>query len=271
MSLTDLPVLDYPEIKLEKEIGTGNFSKVIRGFWKQKEVAVKKITIKKEKSKDGIINEFKSEVALLGNLRHPNLVTCFGYCLSPMCIVMEFLPGNLYDFIHTQKSETGESQKVDPTLLLQFAFDIARGMQYLHSQNIIHRDLKSSNLLLDKHLNVKIADLGIAREATHTQTMTTIGTVAWTAPEILRHDSYNSQADVYSYAIVLWELFTGKIPFSGIPPMNAGILVASNQLRPELPADIDPDWRHLVTWCWSEDPNKRPNFDAIIAYLTANF
>jgi hypothetical protein len=53
--------------------------------------------------------------------------------------------------------------------------------------------------------------------------------------------------------------------------MNAGILVASNQLRPEIPQDCDPDLRHLVTWCWQEDPNKRPTFDAILAYLTANF
>jgi len=209
------------------------------------------------------MNEFKSEVELLSALHHSNLVQCYGYCKSPMCIIMEFLPSNLFDFIHMQK--------VDASLLIQFAFDIARGMVYLHSQNIIHRDLKSSNLLLDKHLNVKIADLGIAREASFTQTMTTIGTVAWTAPEILRHDVYNQQADVYSYAIVLWEMITSKVPFEGIPPMNAGILVASNQLRPEIPPDCDPDLRHLVTWCWQEDPNKRPTFDSILAYLTANF
>lgn len=74
MSLAGLPVLEYPEIKLEKEIGMGNFSKVIRGIWKQKEVAVKKITIKKEKSKDDITNEFKSEVALLGYARTSKII-----------------------------------------------------------------------------------------------------------------------------------------------------------------------------------------------------
>jgi len=144
-------------------------------------------------------------------------------------------------------------------------------MLYLHSQNIIHRDLKSSNLLLDKHLNVKVADLGIAREASLTQTMTTIGTVAWTAPEILRHDPYNQQADVYSYGVVLWECITGKVPYDGIPPMNAGIMVAAHQLRPEIPADCDADWKHLMTWCWQEDPSKRPTFEVIISYLTNKF
>ncbi|GAM20267.1 hypothetical protein SAMD00019534_034420 [Acytostelium subglobosum LB1] len=273
VNTTNLPIsssvtmISYPDIKIDKEIGKGHFSKVLRGVWKQKEVAVKKLNLIKDKGKEEMMNEFKAEVELLGSLQHPNLVNCYGYCLNPMCIVMEFLPtGNLFDLIHSNREN-----RLDSTLILQFAYDIARGMQHLHSRNIIHRDLKSSNLLLDKHYNIKIADLGIARETSFTQTMTTIGTVAWTAPEILRHESYNHKADVYSYGIVLWELLTGEEPYAGIPPMNAGILVASKALRPELPDTCDPNWRKLVVWCWAEDPNKRPTFTDITNYLTKTF
>ncbi|GAM20176.1 hypothetical protein SAMD00019534_033510 [Acytostelium subglobosum LB1] len=272
VNTTNLPItasvsiISYSDIKIEKEIGKGHFSKVLRGIWKQKEVAVKKLNLVKDKGKEEMMTEFKAEVELLGTLQHPNLVACYGYCLNPMCIVMEYLPtGNLYDLIHSR------DKQLDSALILQFAFEIARGMQFLHSRNIIHRDLKSSNLLLDKHFNIKIADLGIARETTFTQTMTTIGTVAWTAPEILRHESYNNKADVYSYALVLWELLSGEEPYAGIPAMNAGILVASKGLRPDIPEKCDPNWKKLVVWCWAEDPNKRPSFEEITTYLTKTF
>lgn len=81
-------------------------------------------------------------------------------------------------------------------------------MIYLHQNNIIHRDLKSFNILLDENLNVKVADFGIARVKSNTSTMTTAGTVAWTSPEILRHETYNEKSDVYSFAIVLWEMLS---------------------------------------------------------------
>jgi len=182
-----------------------------------------------------------------------------------MCLVMDYLPNNL-------NSVTSSYQgKLDPDLLLQFATDIADGMKYLHSKNIIHRDLKTFNILLDKHLNVKIADLGIARQKTETSTMTTIGTVAWTAPEILRHVPYNEKADVYSYAIVLWECVTGKVTYENMEAVNAGIAVVSQQLRPPLPPDLDPSWSKLIVWCWSDDPHKRPDFTQVLAYLAESF
>eukprot|EP01113_Clastostelium_recurvatum_P012332 TRINITY_DN163_c0_g1_i2.p1 TRINITY_DN163_c0_g1~~TRINITY_DN163_c0_g1_i2.p1 ORF type:complete len:1231 (+),score=312.63 TRINITY_DN163_c0_g1_i2:99-3791(+) len=107
VSSNTMPIIDYSDIKLEKEIGTGNFSKVIRGTWKQREVAVKKLL--RRRDKDDLLQEFKSEVELLSTLRHPNMVACLGYSTSPMCIVMEFLPSSLFDFIHNYSHNPSSS------------------------------------------------------------------------------------------------------------------------------------------------------------------
>jgi len=258
------PQIDYKELKVEQEIGVGNFSKVYKGIWKGNEVAIKKITVKKNKDPEIALKEFKSEVELLSSISyHPNLVTLFGHCISPQCIVMEFLPWDLFGLI--------QSIKIDQQLLFQFAEDIASGMSHLHRCNIIHRDLKSSNILLNKHLNVKIADLGIARQKSVTSTMTTIGTVAWTAPEILRHEPYNEKCDVYSYAIVIWEMITAKIPYDDMTAMNAGIAVASKQLRPIIPDETDEEWARLMQLCWEENPDERLTFEQVLEYLKQTF
>lgn len=115
------PHIEYLELNVKHEIGVGNFSRVYKGFWKGKEVAIKKLNPKKNKDQETNLKEFKSEVEILGSLSHPNLVTLFGYCSSPMCLVMEYLPKTLYDLIHTQK--------IDSDLLLQFAVDVASGVK----------------------------------------------------------------------------------------------------------------------------------------------
>jgi N-acetylneuraminic acid mutarotase len=263
-------VIDHSELEISSLVGMGNFSQVRRGIWNNNLIAIKliKATSKteppaqKSKDKSKSIKDFKSEVELLSQLKHPNLVTFLGYCLEPNAIVMEYLPQNLHDYLIENRSKL-ESQQ-----LLDFAYDIARGMEYLHRNSIIHRDLKSFNILLDENLNVKIADFGIARVKSNTSTMTTTGTIAWTAPEILRHEPYNEKSDVYSYAIVLWEIVSeGEIPFDSEDfqsPMEAGIAVAMGQLRPPLPQDTDANWAALIEKCWKEDPASRPSFTEIM-------
>eukprot|EP01098_Paradermamoeba_levis_P001584 TRINITY_DN11859_c0_g1_i1.p1 TRINITY_DN11859_c0_g1~~TRINITY_DN11859_c0_g1_i1.p1 ORF type:complete len:105 (+),score=33.08 TRINITY_DN11859_c0_g1_i1:128-442(+) len=97
--------------------------------------------------------------------------------------------------------------------------------------------------------------------------MTTIGTIAWTAPEILRHETYDEKCDVYSFGIVLWEMITHQIPFDNMNPMEAGIAVASQGLRPTIPTGCDENWKNLMTKCWSEDPKQRPSFLDILVLL----
>lgn len=288
LEMGDARVIDHSELEISSLVGMGNFSQVRRGIWNNHLIAIKLIKGRtsdattaavnhgnanngaraivhnhhqKNKDKQRTIKDFKSEVELLSQLKHPNLVTFLGYCLEPNAIVMEYLPQNLHDYLIENRSKLESQQMID------FAYDIARGMEYLHRNSIIHRDLKSFNILLDENLNVKIADFGIARVKTNTSTMTTTGTIAWTAPEILRHEAYNEKSDVYSYAIVLWEILSeGEIPFDDEfqSPMEAGIAVATGQIRPRMPKDSDSNWVSLIERCWKEDPAARPSFTEIM-------
>uniref|UniRef100_A0A0D3GNG8 Protein kinase domain-containing protein n=1 Tax=Oryza barthii TaxID=65489 RepID=A0A0D3GNG8_9ORYZ len=143
--------------------------------------------------------------------------------------------GSLYDFLHKQHNV------LDLPTLLKFAVDVCRGMCYLHQMGIIHRDLKSANLLMDKDHVVKVADFGVAHFQDQGGNMTAeTGTYRWMAPEIqlccwskvINHQPYDNKADVFSFAIVLWELITSKIPYNTMTPLQAAVYKG---LRPGLP------------------------------------
>ncbi|EEE66768.1 hypothetical protein OsJ_23489 [Oryza sativa Japonica Group] len=134
--------------------------------------------------------------------------------------------GSLYDFLHKQHNV------LDLPTLLKFAVDLCRGMCYLHQMGIIHRDLKSANLLMDKDHVVKVADFGVAHFQDQGGNMTAeTGTYRWMAPEIqlccwskvINHQPYDNKADVFSFAIVLWELITSKIPYNTMTPLQAAL------------------------------------------------
>jgi len=260
-------VIDYGEIHVFEKVGSGHFSKVNRGEYRGMEVAVKKLRTKVyRKDKDKILRAFKQEISLLRELKHHNVIGMIGICTKPKCIVTEFLDnGSLHDFLRKPTCV------VDIHLQTQFAMDIALGMNYLHSMKIIHRDLKSHNLLLDKNYNVKIGDLGISRIATTTQTMTSVGSVAWTAPEVLRKSHYNEKVDVYSYGVVLWEILSGAEPYEGLGRVEAAISVVTTGRRPAMQPEWDASWQNLMSWCWQESPTQRPSFAEVLDFLAQHY
>jgi len=174
--------------------------------------------------------------------------------------------GSLFKTLHD------ETVELDHEMIRKMMFDAAKGMNYLHKSDpvIIHRDLKSHNLLVDENWKVKVCDFGLSKileTQSDVTTMTACGTPSWTAPEILRNEMYTAKADVYSFGIVLWECMTREDPYYGMPPFQVVLAVGTKGMRPTIPIDCPLKWKELITSCWSEDPNFRPSFDDIVVLL----
>jgi len=144
--------------------------------------------------------------------------------------------------------------------------DIAQGVAYLHSLRppIVHRDLKSANILVGKNYQVKVSDFGIANVLEKDRKMSVVGTVPWTAPELLRGTPYTEKVDVYSFAIILWELLERKFPYEDLLYFDIIHRVTNQQMRPKIPPQCPNNFRSLMQECWMDDPNQRPAFDEIV-------
>jgi serine/threonine protein kinase len=189
------------------------------GTYLGEDVAVK--VLRAEHLNKNVWNEFTQELYILREVQHTNVVRFIGACTKPpqFCIITEYMSGgSLYDFVHKQHNV------LNLATLLKFAVDVCRGMCYLHERGIIHRDLKTANLLMDKDHVVKVADFGVARFQDQGGIMTAeTGTYRWMAPEVINHQPYDNKADVFSFAIVLWELVTSKIPYDTMTPLQAAV------------------------------------------------
>ncbi|XP_076885140.1 serine/threonine-protein kinase STY13-like [Bidens hawaiensis] len=267
-------LIDPKVLFVGPKIGEGAHAKVYEGKYKNKIVAIKLVNkgdTVEEKAK--IESRFAREVAMLSKVQHKNLVKFIGACKDPvMVIVTELLTGGTLRKYLVNMRPNG----LDTHVAIGFALDIARAMECLHAHGIIHRDLKPENLLLTAdHKSVKLADFGLAREESLTEMMTAeTGTYRWMAPELystvtLRQGEkkhYNHKVDAYSFAIVLWELIHNKLPFEGMSNLQAAYAAAFKNVRPSAD-DLPEDLARIVTSCWQEDPNERPNFTQIIQML----
>ncbi|VEU39814.1 unnamed protein product [Pseudo-nitzschia multistriata] len=148
----------------------------------------------------------------------------------------------------------------------------ARGMAYLHSGHppVLHRDLKSANLLLDESYTTKVCDFGLSRLKAQARSMTAnCGTVQWMAPEVLANRSYDERADVYSFGIIVWELLSRECPYEGMTAIQCALAVLNRDKRPEIPKWCPPGLHALIKSCTKKDPSERPSFAEIIAALDA--
>ncbi|KAF2291233.1 hypothetical protein GH714_020787 [Hevea brasiliensis] len=254
--------IDGRLLKIAERIASGSCGDLYHGVYLGQDVAVKILI--SEHLNDRKEEEFAKEVAILRQVQHRNAVRFIGACThSPhLCIVTEYMPGgSLYDFLHKNHNVLKLPQ------LLKFAIDVCRGMEYLHQNNIIHRDLKTANLLMDAHKVVKVADFGVARFQNQEGVMTAeTGTYRWMAPEVINHQPYDQKADIFSFAIVLWELVTAKVPYDTMTPLQAALGVRQG-LRPELPQDAHPKLLDLMQRCWETTPANRPSFCEITVEL----
>ncbi|XXG71783.1 hypothetical protein AAC387_Pa07g1029 [Persea americana] len=260
---SDVWEIDPRLLKFENKIASGSFGDLYRGTYCSQDIAIK--VFKPERINLDMQREFAQEVYIMRKVRHKNVVQFIGACTRApsLCIVTEYMSGgSVYDFLHKQKG----TFKLPS--LLRVAIDVSKGMNYLHQNNIIHRDLKAANLLMDENEVVKVADFGVARVQIQSGVMTAeTGTYRWMAPEVIEHKPYDHKADVFSFGIVLWELITGKVPYEYLTPLQAAVGVVQKGLRPTIPKHTHPKLAELLERCWQKDPSLRPDFSKIIEVL----
>ncbi|GJW79068.1 serine/threonine-protein kinase CTR1 [Tanacetum coccineum] len=266
----DVEDLDIPwsDMVLKERIGAGSFGIVHRADWNGSDVAVK-ILLEQDFHPERL-NEFLQEVAIMRRLRHPNIVLFMGAVTQPpnLSIVTEYLSrGSLYRLLH----KPGAKEALDERRRLSMAYDVAKGMNYLHRRNppIVHRDLKSPNLLVDRKYTVKVCDFGLSRLKANTflSSKTAAGTPEWMAPEVLRDEPSNEKSDVYSFGVILWELATLQQPWGNLNPAQVVAAVGFKCKRLEIPRDVNPQVAALIEACWANEPWKRPSFSAIMDTL----
>jgi len=244
-----------------EQVGVGKFGEVFKGLWNETTlVALKKMRQNKTK-------EFDTEVATLSKLQHKNIVHFFGiYCskTGDRYIVLEYMPqGNLQQLLR----RVNPKPSADRVAIL--ALQTANGMVYLHSNFILHRDLALRNLLVsfgsDGEWIVKVSDFGLSRESEedYYKLSTKAGKMfplKWSPPEFLQFSKFTSKSDVFSFGILLWELFSyGSSPYVGISNAEAVDKVLEGYRMsppPHCPAPI----AKLMNICWKEDPESRPTF-----------
>mmetsp|Transcript_28494 Transcript_28494/g.37266 ORF Transcript_28494/g.37266 Transcript_28494/m.37266 type:complete len:561 (+) Transcript_28494:308-1990(+) len=260
--------IPFNDLIIQEKVGDGRQSFTHRAYWSGKMMAVKIFEIE---PRDGSsiqdsyekMTEFEREIAIVQNLRHPNVCQFYGIARSEPCtyaIVFEFVHGG------TLTSLLRNSQRSYD--FFQVARDIAEGMKYLHSKEIIHRDLKSGNILIDQAGNAKIADFGLSRFVKSGEELTAeTGTYRWMAPEVIQHEPYSFAADVFSFAIVVWELLTRRVPYADLSPIQAAFAVVKNGYRLPLPARTPSRLATLIRRCWHPDQVERPLFPEIILSL----
>jgi hypothetical protein len=294
--------INYDELILEEVIGGGGFGQVWRAKWRGTPVAVKVLTgsAQRENVSIAILQEFAAEINMLRGMRHPNICLYMGASLDPpnRAIITELAAnGSLWDALRLPLQAPyvaadgrtmvawpaelyGKSipQGVPPVdtwpwvLVKRVAFGAARGMTYLHSgvPPVLHRDLKSANLLLDESYTTKVCDFGLSRLKAQERSMTgNCGTVQWMAPEILANQPYAEPADVFSFGIILWELLTAECPYDGMSAIQCALAVLNRDYRPEIPDWCPPQYAALIRACIDKNTAARPTFAQIIVALDA--
>uniref|UniRef100_A0A8D8ZQJ0 Tyrosine-protein kinase receptor n=3 Tax=Cacopsylla melanoneura TaxID=428564 RepID=A0A8D8ZQJ0_9HEMI len=264
------------EVRFLQELGEGAFGKVYKGEVCSSEgpslVAIKTL---KENATQKTVTDFRREVDLMSELRHPNIVCLLGVCLSgePLCMLFEFMVrGDLHEFLmgRSPRSDLSGSQVQAPLSQADFshiALQIAAGMAYLCSHHYVHRDLAARNCLVGDGLTVKISDFGLSRDIYASDyyriQSKSLLPVRWMPPESILYGKFTTESDVWSYGVVLWEVYSyGLQPYYGYSNQEVIEMIRSRQMLP-CPEDCPPRMYSLMMECWHEVPVRRPQFPEI--------
>ncbi|KAF8365872.1 dlk-1 [Pristionchus pacificus] len=243
--------IDFGTIKDLEWLGSGSQGAVFSGSWNGRPVAVKDIK--------------EAEIGHLKHLEHPNIIKFLGVCRQApvFAVVMEYCTrGQLCEVLKKEHS-------VDSLEWVDWAKQIADGMDYLHKNKVIHRDLKSPNILMTEDGQLRICDFGTSHQLNkmNSTQMSFCGTVSWIAPEMIKKEPCNEKVDVWSFGVVLWEMLTREQPYKNIDSMAIIWGVGSNQLSLPIPPTAPEGLKLLMRQCWSLKPRNRPSFVNILQHL----
>uniref|UniRef100_A0A673KBN5 Tyrosine-protein kinase n=1 Tax=Sinocyclocheilus rhinocerous TaxID=307959 RepID=A0A673KBN5_9TELE len=219
------------------------------------EYAGQRVAVKNIKC-DVTAQAFLEETSVMTNLHHKNLVRLLGVILhNGLHIVTELMTkGNLVNFLRSRGRFA-----VSATQLLRFALDVCEGMEHLESKKLLHRDLAGRNILVSEDTVAKVSDFGLAKVSS-TATDNSKLPIKWTAPEALKKKKFSAQSDVWSYGVLLWEIFSyGRQPYPKMSLSEVRELVDQGY-RMEPPDGCPPDVYSIMSSCWETEPKRRPSF-----------
>jgi hypothetical protein len=288
--LNDVWQIGWDEITVQGEVGGGASGKVLLAKYRDLPVAVKMLRTEDD-PQDSL--KFAEEIKFMQTMRHPNIVLFIGAGKTTQeqpFLVLEFTSrGSLRRVLDDATIQLTNRTKLD------FAIDACKGMAFLHSLDPprIHRDLKGENLLVSESWVVKVADFGLGRpinrfrpakrrkhaffnrrslnqpllELRSEMSLDGIGTVRWSAPELLRGDNYDGSVDAYSFGIVLWEIWTRQLPFHQYRFCYVVASAVERGERPPIPDNCPAHYVDIMRACWNHNPFERPPFNEVLYEL----
>jgi len=257
-------LIQYQDLSLESKIGEGGFGVVFKGTWRSSAVAIKQI-------KNGVtltdseLAEFLKEAKLMRDLKlHPHVVSFFGLCANPLCIITEYCDrGSLYGVLHNK------SYSIDFKRKLKILRDVSAGMYHLSQEGIVHRDLAARNVLLNEGWNAKVSDFGLSRirdkDSSMVYSKSQVGPLKWMSPESIFKQEYSEKSDVWSFGVLCIEVTTRDDPYPYLSITDFAIKLALEKLSliGSIPQDIPPSLSKLICDCFQENPVDRPDFETI--------
>ena len=259
-------LLNYQDIILEEKIYSfDDSSAVFKGKYLGVEVGIKEYYCEKFDEIDK--KHFNSELSLLISLRHPRIVSFIGFCNfeNKFLIVTEYMKNK--SLKHLLDNKSFELSLLDK---IKFSLDIAKAIWYLHTRNppVLHRDLKSSNCLVGADLTIKLCDFGLSKIFLNEHQTETTSNIYWMSPESIISSIYTEKSDIYSFSILLWEIFHRNTnPYKGI---NETCFLFENQLkeiRPKIDINLMEEIKCLIIKCWDFEPTKRPSIKEVVCEL----